>query len=154
MSARRRDPEGLWAPGDAAVISLPRSHRLPGFGVASPVSRRKPRLPWIFVDGSTQQTFRIRLGSPTWEPVRAEQEADDAHCQFHITTDDGSAFSFQLQIAGDVLNENRVQDAESLLALIQAKGVEIIEGAIHNGIRGDQSLVWDPDGVSVINKAG
>jgi hypothetical protein len=28
--------------------------------------------------------------------------------------------------------------------------VEIIEGAIHKGIRGDQQLLWEADGVSVV----
>lgn len=78
-------------------------------------------------------------------------EPDDAVCEFHITGDDGTRFRFQLQIAGDVLDENDVADAETLLSLIQHKGVDIIEGAIHKGIRGDQALVWEPDGISVVN---
>lgn len=113
--------------------------------------KAKHRLPWIFVDGSTQQTFRIRLDSPSWDPPGEPEVQDDAVCQFHITTDDGSAFRFQLRIAGDVLDENSVRDQDALIALVQGKGVEIIEGAIHKGIRGDQALVWDPDGVSVVS---
>jgi len=111
--------------------------------------KKTPRLPWIFVDGSTQQTFRIRIDTPLWDPESVEEE-DDAVCAFYITGDDGHAFSFQLKISTDVLEENEVADLDALVQLIQGKGVEIIEGAIHNGIRGDQQLVWDPDGVSVV----
>lgn len=117
------------------------------------MARIEHRLPWIFVDGSTQQTFRIRLDPPSWDPPFESADQDDAVCQFHITTDDGSAFNFQLQIDGDVLDENEVRDLETLVALIQGKGVEIIEGAIHKGIRGDQALVWETDGVSVVSGA-
>lgn len=112
---------------------------------------KKPRLPWIFVDGSTQQSFRIRLDDPRWTPMAEGEEPDDALCEFHITGDDGTRFRFQLQIVGDVLDDNDVDDPEALLSLIQQKGVEIIEGAIHKGIRGDQALVWEPDGISVVN---
>lgn len=106
------------------------------------------------MDGSTQQTFRIRLDPPRWDPPEEKDDQDDAVCQFHITTDDGSAFHFQLQIAGDVLDENEVRDLDALVSLVQIKGVEIIEGAIHKGIRGDQALVWEPDGVSVVSGHG
>lgn len=116
----------------------------------STLAKTPPRLPWIFVDGSTQETFRIRLDVPTWDPVPAEQEPDEAYCSFHITTDDGTAFAFRLRISGDVLDDNKVREFPSLLGLIQGKGVEIVEGAIHNGIRGDQQLVWETDGVSVV----
>ncbi len=112
---------------------------------------KKPRLPWIFVDGSTQQSFRIRIGGPEWAPTLEGEDPDDAVCDFHITGDDGKVFSFRLQIASDVLDENDVADSETLLSLIQHKGVEIVEGAIHKGIRGDQALVWEPDGISVVN---
>jgi len=108
------------------------------------------RLPWIFVDGATQETFRIRLDVPNWEPPDEGNDTDDAYASFHIQADDGHAFAFQLSISDDVLTENQVRDAAALLALVQAKGVEIIEGAIHNGIRGDQRLVWEADGVSVV----
>lgn len=111
---------------------------------------KNARLPWIFVDGATQQTFRIRIDSPAWEPAPPEDDLDEALCGFHITADDGHAFAFQLQISGDVLDENEVRDLGALLSLIQGKGVEIIEGAIHKGIRGDQQLLWEADGVSVV----
>lgn len=113
---------------------------------------RKARLPWIFVDGSTQQSFRIRLDPPDWTPPE-EEESSPAVCEFHITGDDGKAFSFQLRIDGDVLDDNDVADDDTLMSLIQRKGVEIIEGAIHKGIRGDQALVWEPDGISVVNSS-
>jgi hypothetical protein len=29
------------------------------------------------------------------------------------------------------------------------KGVDIIEGVINRGVRGDQQIVWESDGVSV-----
>ncbi len=108
------------------------------------------RFPWIFVDGATQETFRIRLDVPSWDPPDEGDEGDDAYCSFHIQADDGKAFAFQLSISGDVLDENQVRDAAALVALVEIKGVEIIEGAIHNGIRGDQRLVWETDGVSVV----
>ena len=114
------------------------------------VGKKSARLPWIFVDGSTQESFRIRLDVPNWDPVQEDTEPDEAYCSFYITADDGNAFAFQLQISGDVLGENRVREFAALLSLIQGKGVEIIEGAIHSGIRGDQRLVWETDGVSVV----
>ena len=115
------------------------------------MAKRPARLPWIFVDGKTQQTFRIRLDLPTWQAPDEGADEEEAYCSFHITTDDGNAFAFQLQISGDVLSENRVRDLAALQALVAGKGVEIIEGAIHSGIRGDQRLVWEPDGVSVVS---
>ena len=112
---------------------------------------KKPaRLPWIFVDGATQETFRIRLHLPEWDLPAETDEAEQALCEFHITADDGKAFDFELQISGDVLTENEVRDAAALQLLVQGKGVEIIEGAIHNGIRGNQQLLWQSDGVSVV----
>ena len=111
---------------------------------------KRPRLPWIFVDGETQQTFRIRLDLPDWAPPDEDGDQEEALCAFHVTADDGNAFALQLQISGDVLNENQVRDAAALLGLVQGKGVEIIEGAIHNGIRGNHQLVWETDGVSVL----
>lgn len=109
------------------------------------------RLPWIFVDGATQQTFRIRLDLPPWQPVDVGGAKDEATCRFRIVPDDGNAFSFQLQIATDVLEDAGVKDVVTLLALIEGKGMEIVEGAIHNGVRGDQQLVWESDGVSLVS---
>lgn len=114
------------------------------------MGKQAARLPWIFVDGATQETFRIRLDVRTWEPVEEPADPDEAFCSFHITADDGQAFAFGLQISGDVLDENKVREFTKLVLLIQGKGAEIIEGAIHNGIRGDQQLVWESDGVSVV----
>lgn len=112
---------------------------------------RKPaRLPWIFVDGATQQTFRIRLDLPSLRPAGETVIGDEATCRFRIVSDDGNAFSFQLQIAGEVLADAGVSNVATLLALIEGKGVEIVEGAIHNGVRGDQQLVWESDGVSLV----
>lgn len=113
------------------------------------VNAKRPRLPWIFVDGATQQTFRIRLELPSWEH-EDEKDPDDAVCSYLVTGDDGDMFNLHLEISGDVLDDNEVHDLAALLTLVQSKGVEIIEGAIHNGIRGDHRLVWDPDGVSVV----
>ena len=58
---------------------------------------------------------------------------------------DGADVTFS---SGSTADEVRALAA--LLSLVQSKGVEIIEGAIHNGIRGDHRLVWEPDGVSVV----
>jgi hypothetical protein len=111
---------------------------------------KAPRLPWIFVDGSTQETFRIRLDIPSWDPPGDGDDQDGARCAYEVTADDGDVFALQLQISGEVLGDNEIRDLAALLGLIQSKGVEIIEGAIHNGIRGDHQLVWDPDGVAVV----
>lgn len=111
---------------------------------------KSARLPWIFVDGSTQQSFRIRYEVPSWAPPSDGSEEEEVFCRFHITTDDGAAFSFQLQIDDEILADHEVDDGSSLRRLIEAKGVEIVEGAIHSGIRGNQQLVWNPDGVSVV----
>lgn len=110
------------------------------------------RLPWIFVDGATQQTFRIRLDLPSLSTADENVESDEATCRFRIVSDDGNTFSFQLQIADDVLKDAGVIDVATLLALVEGKGVEIIEGAIHNGVRGDQQLVWESDGVSLVSR--
>jgi hypothetical protein len=114
------------------------------------LKRKTPRLPWIFVDGTTQQTFRIRLDIPAWNPPAEGDDQDEAQCAYYVTADDGGVFALRLQISGEVLDDNEVRDLAALLTLVQSKGVEIIEGAIHNGIRGDHQLVWDPDGVSVV----
>ena len=114
------------------------------------VKRKTPRLPWIFVDGATQQTFRIRLDLPSWDPPDEGDEQDEAVCQYHVTGDDGDHFHLHLEITGEVLDANKVRDLAALLTFVQNKGVEVIEGAIHNGIRGDHRLVWEPDGVSVV----
>ena len=112
--------------------------------------KKPPRLPWIFVDGATQQTFRIRLDLPDWDPPTEGDKHDEALCAFHVTGDDGGAFALRLQITRDVLSDNAIADPGAFRALVQGKGVEIIEGAIHNGIRGDHQLVWESDGVSVV----
>lgn len=114
------------------------------------MTRKAPRLPWIFVDGATQQTFRIRLDLPSWKPPDEGADHDEALCAYHVTADDGDVFALQLQISGKVLSDNEIRDLTALLTLVQGKGVEIIEGAIHNGIRGDRQLVWEPDGVSIV----
>lgn len=102
------------------------------------------------MDGATQQTFRIRHDTPSWNPPDEGADQDEALCAYHVTADDGDVFALRLQISGKVLSENEIRDLAALLGLVQSKGVEIIEGAIHNGIRGDQQLVWDPDGVSLV----
>ena len=111
---------------------------------------KAPRLPWIFIDGATQQTFRIRLDLPDWDPPTEGDKHDEALCAFHVIGDDGAAFALRLQISRDVLSDNAIADPGAFQALVQGKGVEIIEGAIHNGIRGDHRLVWETDGVSVV----
>lgn len=115
---------------------------------------KSARLPWIFVDRSTQRSFRIRYELPSWAPPMSEGEDDEeVFCRFHITADDGDAFSFQLQIDDEILADHEVDDGTSLRRLIEAKGIEIVEGAIHSGIRGDQQLVWNPDGVSLVQSS-
>ena len=107
------------------------------------------KLPWLFVDGTTQQIFRIRSGEPSWQ-ADDEQDFAMAECAFHIVADDGNAFDFVLRISGNVLADQSVENPGALRELIGSKGVEIVEGAINKGIRGDQQLLWEPDGVSVI----
>ena len=110
---------------------------------------KRARLPWIFIDGGTQEIFRIRHDAPALETDEAGG-SDRAHCAFHIIGDDGGAFDFHLEISSAVLENYSVEDLQALLNLIASKGAEIVEGAIHRGIRGDQQLVWEPDGVSLV----
>lgn len=87
------------------------------------MARKTPRLPWIFVDGTTQQTFRIRLDLPSWDPPDEGDDQDEALCAYHVTADDGDVFALQLQISGGVLDDNEVRDLGALLTLVQSKGV-------------------------------
>lgn len=103
---------------------------------------------WLFVDGESQETFRIRTGDPVW------QTADDgtfeqARCSFEIVSEDGTGFKFQLRITGGVLESQGVGNTESLIRFIGSKGADIIEGVINRGVRGDQQILWESDGVSV-----
>jgi len=63
---------------------------------------------WLFVDGESQDTFRIRTGDPVWQ-----------------------------------------ENTEGLIRFIGSKGADIIEGVINRGVRGDQQILWESDGVSV-----
>ena len=103
---------------------------------------------WLFVDGKTQETFRIRSGDPIWE------SGDDgifsvAQCAFNIVGEDGTDFLFQLKITGGVLDSQGVGSPEELISFINSKGTDIIEGVINRGVRGDQEILWESDGVSV-----
>lgn len=114
------------------------------------MAKKSDKLPWIFIDGASQEIFRIRYDDPAWE-VDDDGRMETARCAFEIVADDGTAFEFNLQIAPNVLENQSVEDLEALATLIASKGVEIIEGAIHRGVRGDQQLVWEQDGVSIVN---
>lgn len=103
---------------------------------------------WIFVDGASQQTFRIRCGDPAWE-TDEDGKLQQARCSFNIRTEDGTDFQFLLRISGGVLEGQGVDSTDQLLSFIRTKVPDIVEGAIHRGIRGDQQILWDPDGVSL-----
>ena len=112
--------------------------------------KKESRLPWIFIDGDSQEIFRIRQDDPDWESSE-EGRLEIARCTFNIVADDGTSFDFMLQISGTVLKDHSVDDPEALRALITSKGVEIIEGAIHRGVRGNQQILWEGEGVSLIS---
>ena len=103
---------------------------------------------WIFVDGESQQTFRIRSGDPVWQ-ADDDGSFEQARCVFDIITEDGTGFQFQLRITGGVLESQGVDNAEGLVRFIGSKGADIIEGVINRGVRGDQQILWESDGVSV-----
>ncbi len=108
------------------------------------------KLPWIFVDGTTQETFRIRYRLPTWHAPEENEDPDDSICSFDVTRDDGASFALELRIDAGVLSKHQVIDTGALATLIFKKGIDIVEGAIHSGIRRDQHLLWETDGVSVV----
>ena len=93
-------------------------------------------------DGMLQQGF---LADATPQARQRERQAQERHAR---AMENVSAFV--REITGEVLDANKVRDLAALLSFVQSKGVEVIEGAIHNGIRGDHRLVWEPDGVSVV----
>lgn len=103
---------------------------------------------WIFVDRETQQTFRIRTGDPMWETTE-DGRLEQARCRFDIRADDGSDFRFVLRITGSVLEAQGVESADHLVRFLGSKGVDLIESVINRGIRGDQHILWEADGVSV-----
>ena len=103
---------------------------------------------WLFVDGESQETFRIRTGDPVW------QTSDDgsfelARCTFDILAAVGTEFKFQLRVTGGVLESQGVENADGLIKFLGSKGADIIEGVINRGVRGDQQILWESDGVSV-----
>lgn len=104
---------------------------------------------WIFVDGATQQTFRIRSQDPAWE-TSEEGVWREAKVRFRVTADDGSHFDYLLQISRDVLASQEIADPQALGRFLASKGVEIVEGMIHRGIRQNQQVVLESDGVSLI----
>jgi len=103
---------------------------------------------WIFVDGESQETFRIRSGDPVWQTAD-DGSFEQARCAFEIVTEDGTGFKFQLRITGGVLESQGVENTAALIQFIDSKGADIIEGVINRGVRGDQQILWESDGVSV-----
>ena len=61
----------------------------------------------------------------------------------------GAGFKFQLRVTGGVLESQGVNDADGLIKFLGSKGADIIEGVINRGVRGDQEILWESDGVSV-----
>ena len=43
---------------------------------------------WIFIDGESQQTFRIRSGDPVWETAE-DGSIQQARCAFQVKSEDG-----------------------------------------------------------------
>lgn len=103
---------------------------------------------WIFIDAESQQTFRIRSGDPVWE-TSEDGDIQQARCAFEVKSEDGSDFRFQLRVSGGVLESQGIASSDGLIRFIGSKGVDIIEGVINRGVRGDQQIVWESDGVSV-----
>ena len=103
---------------------------------------------WLFVDGESQETFRIRTGDPAWQ-TSGNGSFEQARCSFDIVAEDGTGFKFQLRVTGGVLESQGVNDADGLIKFLGSKGADIIEGVITGGVRGDQEILWESDGVSV-----
>lgn len=103
---------------------------------------------WLFVDGESQEIFRIRTGDPVWQ-TSDDGSFEQARCNFDIIAEDGTGFKFSLRITGGVLESQGVEDPTGLLRFIESKGADIIEGVINRGVRGDQQILWESDGVSV-----
>jgi len=103
---------------------------------------------WLFVDGESQETFRIQTGDPVWQ-TDDDGSFEQARCSFDIVTEDGTGFKFQLRITGGVLESQGVDNTTGLMRFISSKGADIIEGVINRGVRGDQQILWESDGVSV-----
>jgi hypothetical protein len=103
---------------------------------------------WLFVDNESQETFRIRTGDPVWS-TSDDGSFEQARCSFDIIGEDGTGFQLALRITGGVLDSQGVQNTEKLLRFIGSQGADIIEGVINRGVRGDQQILWESDGVSV-----
>lgn len=104
---------------------------------------------WIFVDGDTQETFRIRSADPSWH-ADDDGNLEQAVCSFDIAAEDGSGYRFDLAISGGVLDAEGVDNSESLVRFITSKGIDIVESVLSQGFRGDQQIVWETDGVSLV----
>ena len=102
---------------------------------------------WLFVDGESQETFRIRTGDPAWQ-TSDNGSFEQARCSFAIVAEDGTGFKFQLRVTGGVLESQGVNDADGLIKFLGSKGADIIEGVINRGVRGDQEILWESDGGS------
>lgn len=103
---------------------------------------------WIFIDAESQQAFRISSGDPVWETAE-DGSIQQVRCAFEVFAEDGSDFRFQLRISGSVLESQGVESSEGLIQFIGSKGADIIEGVINRGVRGNQQILWETDGVSV-----
>lgn len=103
---------------------------------------------WIFVDGASQETFRIRLDDPMWQASEGG-DWENAKVVFHVTTEDGTTFDFLVEVSRDVLEAAEVQDVDAFLEFLGDKGVDVVEKALHSGVRDDRRLLWMPEGITV-----
>ena len=103
---------------------------------------------WLFVDGESQETFRIRTGDPVWQ-TSDNGSFEQARCSCSIVAEDGTGFKFQLRVTGGVLESQGGNAAVGLIKFLGSKGADIIEGVINRGVRGDQQILWESDVVSV-----
>lgn len=103
---------------------------------------------WIFVDSLSQETFRIRLDDPAWEAPK-EGTWEGAKASFEITSDDGSKFDFLVHVGGDVLKHQEIEDLDGFIDFLGSQGVDIVEKAIHRGLRDDSQLMWSTEGVTL-----
>mgnify|MGYP000437756020 CR=1 FL=1 len=69
---------------------------------------------WLFVDGESQETFRIRSGDPVWQ-TGDDGSFEQARCNFDIVAEDGTGFKFSLRITGGVLESQGVDSTAGLM---------------------------------------
>jgi len=104
---------------------------------------------WIFVDKDTQDTFRIHIESPSWH-ANPDGKVEQATCSFDVAANDGHDYQFELRISGGVLESEGVETGKQLIRFVHTKGMDIVESVLSQGFRGDQQILWETDGVSVV----